>query len=508
MATPDPEVQPDSAAPTERRLHPVVQRMVDKARVESAARAATDAQATQLQHARTLERLNAALDLIALSLEHTGFQEAADALAGELATRLGAERVSIGFQQRRRLRLLSLSNRARFSHRTDVVRDIEAAMQEAMDQGDTLVFPLPPDRPARVTWAAAKLNRRQGTGGVLTVPISTRDHVVGAITAECPAGQVFRAETIELLETIAALIGPLLADKQRNELGMGERLLTWLRDSGQRLLGPQHLGRKLAVLAILATLLGLATVQSDFRVAARAQLEGAEQRALVAPMSGYIASANVRPGDQVFADQQLAALEDRELQLELTKWQSTREQVAREYRAAVATHDRAQVAVLRAQLDQASAEVERVTTLLNRTRLTAPFNGVVVRGDLSQSLGAPVERGQVLLEIAPLDHYRVALEVDERDVALLQPGQTGQLVLAARPDRTHSIRLENITPVVTTQEGRSFFRVEASLDADTRQLRPNMDGVAKLVVGQRSLLWIWTRGLWDGLSLWFWTHWP
>jgi hypothetical protein len=41
---------------------------------------------------------------------------------------------------------------------------------------------------------------------------------------------------------------------------------------------------------------------------------------------------------------------------------------------------------------------------------------VVVKGDLSQSLGAAVERGNVLFELAPLDSYRVIMKVDERDI--------------------------------------------------------------------------------------------
>ena len=36
---------------------------------------------------------------------------------------------------------------------------------------------------------------------------------------------------------------------------------------------------------------------------------------------------------------------------------------------------------------------------LSRTRIVAPFDAIVVKGDLSQSLGAPVERGNVLFEL-------------------------------------------------------------------------------------------------------------
>ena len=44
----------------------------------------------------------------------------------------------------------------------------------------------------------------------------------------------------------------------------------------------------------------------------------------------------------------------------------------------------------------------------------APIPGVIVSGDLSQAIGAPVERGQVLFELAPLliERPRVAEATD------------------------------------------------------------------------------------------------
>jgi hypothetical protein len=50
------------------------------------------------------------------------------------------------------------------------------------------------------------------------------------------------------------------------------------------------------------------------------------------------------------------------------------------------------------------------------------------------------------------------------------------------------------------------FRVEASVQGAATQLRPGMEGIGKAVVGERSLLWIWTHGFvdWLRLALWSW----
>jgi len=128
----------------------------------------------------------------------------------------------------------------------------------------------------------------------------------------------------------------------------------------------------------------------------------------------------------------------------------------------------------------------------------------VVSGDLSQLLGTPVEQGKVLFQIAPLDAYRVILEVDERDIAQVRVGQEGELALSGIPAHPMHFAVKQITPVSTAQEGRNYFRVEAKLDDPSARLRPGMEGVGKIDIGSRKLIWIWTHSLVDWLRLWAW----
>ena len=132
----------------------------------------------------------------------------------------------------------------------------------------------------------------------------------------------------------------------------------------------------------------------------------------------------------------------------------------------------------------------------------------MVSGDLSQLLGAPVEQGKVLFQIAPLDAYRVILEVDERDIAHVRIGQQGELALSGMPARPMHFALKQITPVSTAQEGRNYFRVEAQLDNASVHLRPGMEGVGKISAGERKLIWIWTHPLVDWLRMWAWKWLP
>jgi multidrug resistance efflux pump len=208
----------------------------------------------------------------------------------------------------------------------------------------------------------------------------------------------------------------------------------------------------------------------------------------------------------VYKRQVLARLDDRDLKLEQERLTFGREQLTRKQREALAARDRASISVIGAQIDEVEAGLTLVSDRLGRAALSAPFDGVVVSGDLSQLLGTPVQQGKMLFQVAPLDAYRVILEVDERDIGALAVGQRGELTLSGMPNQHMNFEIQQITPVSTTQEGRNFFRVEAHLEHASSPVRPGMEGVGKIDVGSRKLVWIWTHSLvdWLRLTLWKW----
>jgi multidrug efflux pump subunit AcrA (membrane-fusion protein) len=162
--------------------------------------------------------------------------------------------------------------------------------------------------------------------------------------------------------------------------------------------------------------------------------------------------------------------------------------------------------IISAQIDQVEAELSLTTDKIARAKLVAPFDGVIVSGDLNQLLGTPVEQGKVLFQIAPLDAYRVILQVEERDIAHVATGQRGELTLSGIPDQLMDFTLTQITPVSTSLDGRNYFRVEAHLLNASERVRPGMEGLGKVEIGQRKLIWIWGHTLFDWLrlSIWKW----
>lgn len=452
--------------------------------------------------------LNTVVRIVATALEQDHFHAAATATATELAACMASDRVSIGFRDRRQTQVKAVSHSVKFSKKANLIRNIGMAMDEALDQQCTIAYPPLEEGSITLTCAHEELSAHHDNAAVCTVPLGNNGRLYGAITLERRDATGFDAGEVERAEVIASMLGPILEIKRKESRWLGAKAADAVDRSLRRLLGPRHIGLKLATASIVGLVVFLTFTNGQYRVSADAVLEGTIQRVVVAPMDGYIAVAEVRAGDLVREGEVLGNLDDKDLTLELARWEGQHKQFTREHRKALAMRDRSQIRILSAQITQAAAQLQLLKEQLSRTEFVSPFDGVVVSGDLSQKLGSPVERGQVLFEVAPLDSYRVMLDVNEQQISEVLVGQRGHLALTGFPGERMPLHVEKITPVSTAEEGKNFFRVEARLDASPVNLRPGMQGIGKIELGERKLMWIWTYKLLNWLRVWTWSWWP
>jgi Barrel-sandwich domain of CusB or HlyD membrane-fusion/GAF domain len=459
------------------------------------------------EQGRLLDRSRAALDLLGDALDREGFEAAAMAAVTGLALRTKCSRVSLGFRDDKSTAVKVISHTAQFGRQMNLVSSLGAAMDEALDQRCVILYPGAADQ-LLATSAHAELSRVQHDGQVLTVPLLVGERFVGAVTFERPPDAPFDTGTIELLEMVTSVVGPVLEEKRQNDRWLVFKIAESLRLQLTRLFGPGHLIRKLVAAAVIAVALILTFARPIYRVDADAKIEGLVRRAVVAPYDGFIKEADARAGDTIKAGDVLATLEDRDLLLERLKWVTERQQHMFEYDKALATRQPAAINVIRSQVEQADAQIKLLDEQLSRIKLRSSIAGLVVSGDLSQMIGASVQRGQVLFEVAPLDSYRVILGVDEREIGRVEVGQTGNLVVTALPNESLSFKVDKITPIAEAQSGRNVFRVEGRLTDNAPRLRPGMEGVGKIEIARHSLAWIWLHPLIDWLRIWSWRWLP
>lgn len=448
------------------------------------------------------------LACIAVLAEKDKFKAKALAMAVRLERELHCERVSIGTMKRRRVTVVAVSTSPQFAQKTNLVRSIENAMEEACDQEATVQHPSPEGSPFVASMAHRSHARAYGHRSILSIPFDRSGEIVGAITLERPEGHPFTEDEVLAIEAVSALAGPQLDLSMREDRWIGAKL----RESASRGIANLFGGNGGVYGVVSGIVIGLIVFASlwktDYRVASDVFLEAQKQLLIATPVQGFVLTAPARAGDIVKKGDLLYQLDDAELRLERERLSGEKSKASKRHLQALASGSPSEVRILAAQIEQLRAEIKLSDLQLARMQVISPIDGVVVSGDLSQSLGAPLERGEVAYSVAPLDGYRVVLKVKDADIDECRVGQEAAVVMTALPNSELPANVDKITPVSISEEGITYFRVEASLRAsDISALRPGMEGVGKIKVGERSLLWVWTHRAmdWLRLLLWEWT---
>jgi hypothetical protein len=454
------------------------------------------------------ERIGSAMEVLATGLRNNKLQQTLFDVANQIGQHLHCSRVAIGLAQDDALRVQALSNAAWFEKNASIMKLYVSAMEEAYDRMAPFAYERPADSETSTTArsAHARLATESGAQVIFSVPLRLGAAGLGVITLERDSREPFDQMEIDWIDSIVNLLPAVIDQKRRSERGV----IALLRDDARalmtRLFGPKHLIWKFGASLVVIFVALMILVDIDYRVSAKTVIEGEVQRSAVAPFEGFLAAAYVRAGDVVRQGQVLCVLDDRDLRLEQSKWASERAQRVGQLREAMAKQSLADIQIFQAQVHQSEAQLALVTERIARARVTAPFDGIVISGDMSQLIGSPVEQGKKLFEVAPLHAYRVILQVDEKEVRHVRVGQAGKAMIAGIASDPISFSVSKVTPIATAQDGRNYFRVEAQFKQAPPRLRPGMEGVGKVSVGDRRLWWVLTHTFtdWLRITLWNW----
>jgi RND family efflux transporter MFP subunit len=296
-----------------------------------------------------------------------------------------------------------------------------------------------------------------------------------------------------------------LADLKRTDCWFGARWWRAAREKLTALAGPQHTLAKLLGLLAVVTFILLAVVRVDYRVDAPFFLRTEDLTFIAAPFNGYLDEVKVDVGDEVKKDAEMASLDTRDLLLEEAGAAAERTRYLGEVERASGADKPAEMRIAQAQADQARVRLEIIQYRRSQAKIVAPFDGVVVEGELKKRIGSPVKQGEVLIRIARTDRIYVECNVNERDIRELRLGTGGEIAFASAPKHKFAVRLTRIEPAAQAKESGNTFAVRCAVEGlNESWWRPGMSGVAKLDAGRRSLLWIIAHRTVDFLRMQLW----
>ncbi|MBK6304744.1 MAG: efflux RND transporter periplasmic adaptor subunit [Gemmatimonadetes bacterium] len=200
---------------------------------------------------------------------------------------------------------------------------------------------------------------------------------------------------------------------------------------------------------------------------------------LKAEVAGTVEKVLVHPGDRVRRGAPLVTLDPRPFDLAVAEAQAAVDEAQVRYYDAVApdsivlgrppSDDQRRIALTRSGLQTARVRLDRARLDRERATITAPYDGMVDRVDVSQ--GERVAAGGNITRVVNLNALRIEANVLEHDLPLIKEGGNALITSAAAPDEQVTGRISAVLPVIdsTTRSGRAYVRL-----ASGGKLRPGM----------------------------------
>ncbi|MBI9016210.1 MAG: HlyD family efflux transporter periplasmic adaptor subunit [Phycisphaerae bacterium] len=452
----------------------------------------------------SVRRLARAMEVLSVVNSQKRFVSMAMAFCNEIATQWQCEKASVGFLKGRYVQLKAMSGTENFSRKMELISDIEAAMEECLDQDVEVLWPCG-DEVTYVSRAAANLGQNNKDAAVLSLPLRIDGDCFAVLSVQRPKEMGFTIEEIETLRLVCELCGASLKNMNVQDRWFGSKLMMNMRNSLGMLVGAKHTWAKMLSVLICGFLVFMFVAKGDYKVQTSFNIEATYLQSVPAPFDGYIKEVNVEVGQLTKEGQTvLAALDTVELRLKLAEYEAERAEYQVEKDAANNRGDNAVVQIYQAKIAKVDSQIDLLKYYLANARIVSPISGCIVKGDLKRKINSPVKTGDVLFEVAQLESLRGQLQVPEDQVLDVVVGQQGYLATASYPGQRIKFTVEKVSPVAEVINQRNVFMTQVKLEERPQWLRPGMEGVAKIYVQEKSYAWIWTRKIRNWFKMKFW----
>jgi RND family efflux transporter MFP subunit len=260
-------------------------------------------------------------------------------------------------------------------------------------------------------------------------------------------------------------------------------------------------------------------------VSAEGQAEAFRRTAVSAQVDGLLTEVPVRENRTVRAGERLIQIDTTEYALDVAQARANVLVAEAEYRQRILFDDeiedervraeRERIARSTSQLDQRGVDLRQAELRLERSAVTAPFEGRVA--DLRVVVGQHVTAGTELMTVVDLDPIKVEVQVLERELGALSAGRRAEVTFAAFPGEVFEGAIETINPLVDpeTRTGRVTVLLsnpagrikpgmyaKVALDAEALPDRILVPRAALLQRDRRPMLFVYEEGPRGGVAKW------
>lgn len=247
--------------------------------------------------------------------------------------------------------------------------------------------------------------------------------------------------------------------------------------------------RRITIGALLILAAGVA-VPVPYQPMRKCVVEAAERKFIASPIDGRVVSATVRPGDVVQSGDVIGQLDDEQTRWELGRLEAELQAASKRRDTALANRAGGDLRLAKLEQESIALKIESLRAQLARLQLCSPTSGVVLQGDWQRREGAPVTRGEMLFEVAPLNRMTIEAHLTTQDLVEIEVGDEATVWVDSAPGNSWRGSITRIDPRATIIENKLVFVAELEVENQAGLLRPGMEGSLRIKTGWKSLGWI------------------
>lgn len=435
-------------------------------------------------------------------------QQFAFTIANSARQRFDCDQAAIGLVRDDKVRVVCISGLDSVKARSPGVLKIEQAMGECADACCPVVAQhrdrweddgLAEEGLLHQAWRASV-----NGASVMSIPIDAGDEPVAIVSFRRSDQKPFNAEDIEaakkLLVPLAGAI-PLVTRAtrplHRHATDSARSVATWC-------MGPKTVRRKMFVAAAILAVAWGAMGTRMYRVSVPAVVVAEREQVVSAPFDGRVESVLLRSGDRVQAGQTILTMDTSALELERRDLAAERSNALLRLSGGMAAGDPSAASIAQSEIQSIDARLRRVEQQLEDANVRAPHAGIVIAPELADLPGRVIATGAPLISIIEHGSMSLELRVPQSRVSDMVEGNRLRFASHARPELPGFSTLGKLAPSSVQRNGDSVFIADAELPDDQAWLRPGMNGVAMIEVGERPNWWLAVHRIMDKARLRFW----
>jgi biotin carboxyl carrier protein len=444
--------------------------------------------------------LQSAFSLIASLAQSSNNEDSARLIVNHVQRTLQCDQVLLALGKNiGAVQLAAISGVEQIDAKSELAKTSLVAAQQPMALRKQLKFTIGQQRSNAEDLALENYCLASSSNGVLAIPLMDADQqLIGSILISDVPEKIADVKFVEHCQRLIGFLSGQLKTVLRANRGLIDTAMDWVTDRKRSELA------KPAMIAACVMLVAM-WIPLPYRVACDCEIQPVLRRYVASPYEGVLQQSLVESGDIVDAGQVVARLDGRALRVELAGVTAEFEGAKKRRDSSLATGNVAESHIATSEMSRHEAQMTIIKERLEHLDVRSPLAGMVVAGDLEKATGAPLEMGQTLFEVAPLETMVAEVAIPESEIDYVKAGMVVDIKVNAFPFKTFAAEIVRVQPRAEVINDQSVFVAEVKLANENRQLRPGMQGSAKVNTGWSPVGWNLFHRPWESVR--YWTVW-